>query len=235
MLTFAICDDEPNQIEYVNNIVTSWAEANHQPARIYTFSSSEAFLFEYSENNCFDILLLDIEMGKINGIELARTLREKNFGAQIIFITGYPDFISEGYDVAAIHYLLKPVKKEKLFEVLDRAAAAMAEAPRSFLFFSGKESIRVYADDIRYAESDGHYILLHTSSENYRFRMTIPETEEQLGEGFYRCGRSFVVNLKYVARITKTSVFLEGGTELPLSKGLYDKINKELIKYLRGL
>jgi len=232
-LNIAICDDEISQAEYIKNITINWAEHENHRTEIATFPSAEAFLFEYSENKNFDILLLDIEMGKMNGVELAKRLRSENCGAQIIFITGYPDFIAEGYEVSAIHYLIKPVKKEKLHEVLSRATARMEQAPRFFVFSSGKESYRINADDIRYAESAGHYVLLHTTSEDYRFRMTVPELEGHLDHAFYRCSRSFIVGLKHIAHITKAAVVLEDGTELPLAKGQYDDINLKFIQYLR--
>ena len=231
----AICDDEQNQIQYIKGIVSAWAETSgHFPA-FAEFPSAEAFLFDYAENRNYDILLLDIEMAKMNGIDLAKKVREGNNRVQIVFITGYPDFMSEGFEVAALHYLMKPVKKEKLFSVLDRAVDNIAKSPRFLLLPMGKETLRVYAEDIRYAESDGHYILLHTGKETHRLRMTIPEIEKELGEGFFRTGRSFVVGLKYVVRITKTTVYLEDGTEFPLGKGLYDDMNKALIRYLRGI
>ena len=234
-LNIAICDDEQNQIQYIKDIVSAWAETSgHFPA-FAEFPSAEAFLFDYDENQNNDILLLDIEMAKMNGIDLAKKVREGNNRVQIVFITGYPDFMSEGFEVAALHYLMKPVKKEKLFSVLDRAVENIAKSPRFLLLPMGKETLRVYAEDIRYAESDGHYILLHVGKETHRLRMTIPEIEKELGEGFFRTGRSFVVGLKYVVRITKTTVYLEDGTEFPLGKGLYDDMNKALIRYLRGI
>ncbi len=234
-LNIAICDDEQNQIKYVKDIASEWAEVKKHISVFSEFPSAEAFLFDYAENQNYDILLLDIEMAKMNGIDLAKKVREENNRVQIVFITGYPDFMSEGFEVAALHYLMKPVKKEKLFSVLDKAVVNIAKSPRFLLLPMGKETLRVYAEDIRYAESDGHYVLLHAGKETHRLRMTIPEIEKELGEGFFRTGRSFVVGLKYVARITKASVYLEDGTELPLGKGLYDDMNKALIRYLRGM
>ena len=234
-LNIAVCDDEQSQIEYTKTAVSTWAAAcGHLPV-FAEFPSAEAFLFNYAENQNYDILLLDIEMNEMNGIDLAKKVREGNNRVQIVFITGYPDFMSEGFEVAALHYLMKPVKKEKLFSVLDRAVDNIAKSPRFLLLPMGKETLRVYAEEIFYAESDGHYILLHVGGEIHRLRMTIPEIEKELGEGFFRTGRSFVVGLKHVARITKASIYLEDGTELPLGKGLYDDMNKALIAYLRGI
>lgn len=229
-----ICDDNQVDTDYVASLVSEWANTAGVSAEVKTHPSAEAFLFRYEEEQDYDILLLDIEMGELNGMELARKIRQGNSTVQIVFITGYPDYMAQGYDVTALHYLMKPVGREKLGEVLDRALGILAKQPRSIVFDSGRESIRIYAEDIVYGEAQGHYILLHTKSGDQKFRMTISELEKKLGAGFYKCGRSFVVGLKYVRRITKTAVYVENSLELPLGKGLYDDMNKALIQYLRG-
>ena len=132
-LNIAICDDEQNQIQYVKGIVSEWAEANGHMPFFAEFPSAEAFLFDYAENQNYDILLLDIEMTNMNGIDLAKKVREENDRVQIVFITGYPDFMSEGFEVAALHYLMKPVKREKLFSVLDRAVENLGHREESIV------------------------------------------------------------------------------------------------------
>ncbi|MBR6745176.1 MAG: response regulator [Clostridia bacterium] len=132
-LNIAICDDEQNQIKYVKDIVSEWSERKEHLSAFSEFPSSEAFLFDYAENRNYDILLLDIEMAKMNGIDLAKKVREGNNRVQIVFITGYPDFMSEGFEVAALHYLMKPVKKEKLFAVLDRAIENLGHKEESLV------------------------------------------------------------------------------------------------------
>ena len=118
----AVCDDEERQIQYLAALVRDWAEQSGRMVSIRPFFSAEEFLFQYEEEKDYDILLLDIEMGNTNGVELAKRIRQENDAVQIVFITGYPDFIGEGYEVGALHYLLKPVSGEKLNQVLDRAA-----------------------------------------------------------------------------------------------------------------
>ena len=110
----AIIDDSSVDTSYIASLVNTWAELSDTSVQVTTFFSAEAFLFTYAENRIFDILLLDIEMDGMNGIELAQKLRREGADIQLVFITGYPDFISKGYDVAALHYLMKPVLQEKL-------------------------------------------------------------------------------------------------------------------------
>ena len=117
----AICDDSKIDTQYITNFVKCWAQEANISVHIDAFPSAEVFLFHYEEKKDYDILLLDVEMGAMDGVTLAKTLRKENDTIQIVFLTGYSDYISEGYEVDALHYLLKPVQKEKLFSVLYRA------------------------------------------------------------------------------------------------------------------
>ncbi len=98
-------------------------------AELLRFPSAEAFLFHYAEDKSCDILLLDVEMGAMNGVELAKRIREENDALQIVFITGYTDYIAEGYDVSALHYLVKPVSREKALRRARPRGAAAEKAP----------------------------------------------------------------------------------------------------------
>ena len=230
-----ICDDDAAQVSSLKKKVARFAEERGVYAEIAAFSSAEAFLFEYSENRNVDILLLDIEMGDMNGVQLARKLREENDAVQIVFITGYPDYIAEGYDVAALHYLMKPVKTDKLFEVLTRALEAVASQPRFVLLPVGKEVVRVNARDIVYAEAMGHYMEVHTLGGAYRLRMTIAELITLLGDGFCKCGRSYAVGLSHIGSLTRSAVCLDNGTSLPLAKGVYEALGAAWINYVRTM
>lgn len=127
----AICDDSDADRQYIWNMVNAWAAAAGHTVHTDTFPSAENFLFCYEEESDYDILLLDIEMGEMDGVTMAKKLRENNDTIQIIFITGYSDYISEGYEVAALHYLMKPVREEKLCDVLDRAAEKLSKKRKS--------------------------------------------------------------------------------------------------------
>ena len=234
-LSIAVCDDNETDLQYVTGMVNTWAMQERIPVSVRTFPSAEAFLSHYAENKDYDILLLDVEMGNLNGIDLAKKIRAGNDRVQIVFVTGYPDFMAEGYEVSALHYLMKPVKLEKLAEVLNRAAALSQKERPYLLVSSEREMIRIFFDDIYYAESEGHYMIVHTKQAQYRVRMTVSGLMDALDEGFYRCGRSFVVSLRHICRITKSEIFLENQVALPLGRGQYDEINKRMIRYLRSI
>ena len=224
----AICDDSDVDREYVTNMVKRWAESLGYLVQLDTFSTAEGFLFHYEEEKDYDILLLDIEMGDMDGVTMAKHLRKENDTVQIIFITGYSDYISEGYEVAALHYLMKPVKEEKLCSVLERATERLSKNERVLNLKSGGEIIRVPIYQIRYAEVYGKYVTIHAASD-VMVKMTLNELENQLDERFYRVGRSAVVNLTKVSRVTKTEIRLNEGTTMHLPRGAYDGINRAII------
>ena len=155
MCKIAICDDCKADRIYISAEVSKWAKASHKNVNIRTFSSAESFLFCYSAEKDFDILLLDVEMGDMDGVTLAKILRKENDSVQIVFITGYSDYISEGYDVAALHYLMKPIKEEKLFSVLDRALKKLSENEKTLTLETGGETVRVPLYKIKYVDVFG--------------------------------------------------------------------------------
>ena len=136
-LRIAVCDDAEEDRAYVSGLAKDWATQAGHRAEITAFSSAESFLFRYAEDKNWDILLLDIEMGAMDGVRLAKRVRRDNEAVQIVFVTGYSDYIAEGYEVAALHYLMKPVSRDKLFAVLNRAVpesgAGRGDGADSFL------------------------------------------------------------------------------------------------------
>ena len=157
----AVCDDSGADREYVMDFVKQWASKSGHAVSLSAFPSAENFLFLYEEKSDYDILLLDIEMGAMDGVALAKRLRKTNDTVQIVFITGYSDYISEGYEVAALHYLMKPVKKEKLFDVLDRAVQKLYKNEKVLNLGISGEMVRIPIYQIRYADVVGNYVTIH--------------------------------------------------------------------------
>lgn len=224
----AICDDCSADRQYVLNMVHAWAASAGHAVHADSFSSAESFLFHYAEESDYDILLLDIEMGAMDGVTMAKQLRRSNETIQIIFITGYSDYISEGYEVAALHYLMKPVREEKLFSVLERAAEKVSRNEKVLTFGIGGEMVRVPIYQIRYADVLGNYVTIHAQSD-VTVKMTLGELEKQLDERFYRVGRSAIINLTQISRVTKAEIKLSDGTAISLPRGAYDGINRAII------
>lgn len=224
----AICDDSSADRQYLSTLADRWAADRGHVIRTAFFSSAEEFLFHYAEEKDYDILLLDIEMGAMDGVTMARTLRRDNETVQIIFVTGYSDYIAEGYDVAALHYLMKPVREDKLFSVLDRAVEKLSRNETVLNFEVGGEMVRVPIYQIRYAAVSGNYVTIHAAGE-VTVKMTLGELEGQLDRRFYRAGRSVIVNLTMISRVTKTEILLSDGTAVPLPRGAYEGVNRAII------
>lgn len=228
MTTIAICDDDNSQIRALRTMLTEW----NRHIIITEYTSAEQFLFGYPDKPC-DLLLLDIEMGDMNGMELAHNLRRKGDLLPIIFITGYSEFMQDGYDVEALHYLLKPVDKDKLFAVLDRYANRHLSDSR-VIFPSGDESVCVNSNDIMYLEAfgkktqaalkDGREIIVTCG---------LSAAAEKLCEGFVSCHRSYVVNISYIRSISKTEITLDNGRKIPLSRRQYDSVNGAFINFYK--
>jgi len=233
-LTISICDDEQVEIKYLTMLINKWAVANEHRVVIKTFESAEAFLFRYTEDKNTDILLLDIEMGKMNGVELAQHIRRDNESMQIVFITGFPDFMAQGYEVSALHYLMKSVREEKLFSVLDKACKSLSRAERVIILNINGEIIRISVSDILSVEAFAHAVTIETKGGLYHVKQSITEIEHQLGGGFIRCHRSYIVGLKHIKRITKAEVILDNNRALPLSRRSYDKVNQAFIQFFKG-
>ena len=229
-MRIAVIDDQPADRDYIAALVSRWAKDRDEIVVSVPFPSAEAFLFDYSEDRDFDILLLDIEMGAINGVELAKTVRAENDAVQMVFITGFPDFIAEGYEVSALHYLMKPVDRDKLFSVLDRAAANLEKAERRLRVTFERRTDYVPFSKILYLEAQKQYVRIVTEGEEYRMKASLAETAAQLDEFFFSCQRSFIVNLRHVARILPDRVVLKNGAEVPISRGMAEKIGREIIR-----
>ena len=222
----AICDDCQIDTEYIASLVKKWSL--DRIIKIKTYPSAEAFMFNYEEEKDFDILLLDIEMGNMDGVTMAKAIRKDNESVQIVFITGYSDYIADGYDVAALHYLIKPVKKEQLWSVLDRAAERLKKNEKELLLKTADETVVMPVREIRYLEVQQNYVTVHGKI-NVTVKRTLGEFEKELDERFFRLGRSYIVNLTCVRRISKTEVILTDGSVIQLPRGQYDALNRAII------
>ena len=205
-INIAICDDESEQTEYIKMLVSKWADENNIEINIDMFESAENFKFAWSESKKYDILLLDIQMGGQNGVELARDLRGTDGKLIIVFITALPDFISDGYEVSALHYLIKPISENKLFETLDRAVKKINKPKKTLFIDADGVNFKILLDEIVYIEAFGHLTSVNTTNGKYDIQQNIGQIEKDLSSDFFRCHRSYIVNLKYVRQISKTEI-----------------------------
>jgi len=255
----SICDDEQIIRDHLTGLVQEWYAGKHagkaraethaetrakacEQARakgncphfaceITHFENAEAFLFAYDDDKSTDILLLDIQMKEMDGMELARKVRKDNQTVQIIFITGYLDYIAEGYDVNAVHYLLKPVDKNKLFSALDKAVENRKTPAATITIESDGEIHLLPVAGIIYIEALNHDLEIHTKNGLLRTKMPLYKMEELLG-AFIKTHRSFLVNPAFIRKITRTDVFLDNGQTLPLSRRMYADVNRAMMRFV---
>lgn len=203
MLHVAVCDDERTALQELAEEVRRWAEAEGEACSVETFASADAFWFVWEERKDLEVLLLDIEMPGMDGMELARRLRQAGEPIGIIFVTGNPDFALEGYDLEAVSYVMKPVRRERLHAALSRARERMARRAAVLLPLSGGELERLYIADICCLESDGHAsIVWKKDGTKLVSKMGIQQLEQELencSDAFFKPHRSYFINLPFLS------------------------------------
>ena len=172
-----LTDDCAADTSLLRSLVSQWASERQITAEILSYPSAEDFLFHWSDNGTCDLLFLDIEMQGIDGVSLAKTVRKSNKNVNIVFITGYSDYISEGYEVSALHYLMKPVNKDKLFCTLDRAYERSVRNMQYLTLKLPDTIVRVPFGEIRYLEVRQNYVTVYADGE-YTVKQPLGEFEK---------------------------------------------------------
>lgn len=229
MLTIAICDDNENQIKELRRLLDEWSADKPFALTIDEYISAESFLFSYPDKPC-DLLLLDIEMKQLNGMALAKKLRSDGDMLPVVFVTGYSEYIGDGYEVEALHYLLKPVDKQKLFAVLDRYVKRRTPENEITVRCEDK-TLHISPDMIMYCEAVGKKTHIHIKEQVLICETGIGNFSSNLGSDFAVCHRSYIINLRYVRCIGKTEITLDNGENIPLSRRLYKDVNEKFISF----
>ena len=232
-MRIAICDDESKICEMLNSKV----KKIFPDAEIITYTSGKELL---NDNTFPDILLLDIKMPDISGMDVASELRSRNFRNIIIFITGEEDEVFNSFDVQPFHFLVKPVLDDKLKTVLENATKELSNRKNNqtdnYEFIniqSGTSHIRVNLSMLIYAEVYDRKTILHMKKENIEYYGQLSALEKLVGEDFFRIHRSYLVNMRYVQRYDRTTVRMINGDKLSLSRRLYDDFLKAYMDYSR--
>ena len=216
----AIVDDDPRHRGYLRSRLMDLSNSGGEQFRIREFESGAQFL--ETQREAFDIVLLDVAMPGIDGLATAQAIRAHDRETVIIFVTQNVDAATRGYAVAALGYLVKPVKSLEFMRVLHQAITTIRGSRRvpSFVIHTVDGLARVSARDVRYLESRGHHVLMHVAGTSITASGTIQKMEAQLAsDGFVRCHRSVLVNLRYIERVGATECVVVGGTNLPVSRG----------------
>ncbi len=236
-MRIAICEDEKVVLDFESSLVSQWAAGSGCPLELDTYISAEQFLFESEDKAPYDVLIFDIQMKNMNGMELAKKLRARGCDSVIIFVTGVPDYAIEGYEVGAVRYILKPVKPEVLNGLLDSVFADRRKKCEDFFVLGqGSECEKIPFDKIIYIEARGHYVFLKAFDFEREWKSVFSETADAFdGKGFFCLRRGLLVNLNHVEKITRTECILDNGEVLPVARGVYKDLNDAFIKCCMGV
>lgn len=220
-----ICDDSAEQLSLCKKSLARLSAQHGVHASIKTFPSGEALLFEAEDAYAtLDLVYLDIRMPGLNGLETAKRLREIGYLGDIVFFTYTPDYAIDGYDVSALHYVVKEqTTNEKFEEIFLRACERKQRRESEVLVLTcAGESRCVPVEQIRYFEIQQRIVTVYYANERFEFYSTMMRLEEQLYDrGFVRTHKSFLVGKRYIRSIDSTRVLLDTGEELPVGKRYY--------------
>ena len=222
-MKIAVCDDDAVIIEEIKELVVAWAFAhNYRELSLETFSSAEGLLLSIEDTAGFDAYFLDLELPKMNGYDLAKEIRKEDRKVPIVFITNSDDYLLQGYEIELCRYIKKPIRKEILFEALDRCYEKYEEQlDTSFLIRLGKTSMKMDFRDLFYVMSEGHNVVyvfdgkpplrcpIYTSFESFTHDFP-PE--------FLRCHRGYIINLRHVYSYNANRILMTTKEEIPIGK-----------------
>jgi DNA-binding LytR/AlgR family response regulator len=236
-VNIAICDDDNSELEKIKSAVETFIalkQHEHQIA-VQIFTNGNDLLSYISRHGSFDLLILDIIMPGINGLEIAEEIRSNNSACKIIFLTSSPEFAVHSYKVRAFYYFLKPFSDSELIVQLEKALDEMAVEQSSSIIIKGKSKLtRVQIHKIRYLESVKHVVFFHLhNNEALSCYGSMEEFHDILlaDNRFVKCHKSFIVNMNYVISISKKDFVLADKTLVPISKQVFQQVKNAYINY----
>lgn len=230
MMTFAICEDEPYFSEGLNEMVGRYLGRKKLAASVTIFNNGEDLL---KSPQIFHVILMDIKLPGQNGMEIAGKLRENGVNSPIIFITSFRDYVFQAFEVDAIHYLLKPIAASGLYPALDKAIKqAEGISRKTLLIPRGGGAQIIYIKDILYCEVFNHLIVIHTLAETYKYTGTLDSLLKRLDHRFFRCHRSYIVNLSFVNDKEPGAAIMSGGDRVLVSRRKQQEFTQRLLEVL---
>lgn len=220
MIRIGICDEAEKDLQKHKGLLQDMMGKECINAEILCFQSGEALLLEIEQNKSMDIILIEVGLRGINGVETARKIRETDTKAIFIFITSYEQYWKEIINVQPFAYIDKPVVRGRLEETVRRAIALAGSRGGMIQFSSRKKKYRIFLREILYFESDKREILVFCEKKNYSFYGKLDEVEEELkqySEKFLRIHKSFLVNPIYIKESSYEKIIMCDGKEITIS------------------
>lgn len=227
----AICDDEKTQLSITKASLEDVYKSLDLVVDTYT---SGVKLLNAIEGIHYDLVILDIEMPELNGIDTAKHLRKIEDKTAIVFLTSHVEYALEGYEVNALRYLTKPVNTEKLSEIITYLLEQKKKDKR-ILVRNNEDVEMVFVTDIYYMEAQDQMVRIVTNKEEYRNRYNLGDYETELGAyGFFRIHRGYLINLGHVLRLAGREIVMDDNTSLPVSRMKEAALKNALFHYVRN-
>ena len=237
MITCAMCDDDLPFAEQLRELVISYAKEQHIDVQAETFASAEELIAEIEQGAGFEILFLDIEMGKMNGIELGKKLRELSYQTLLIYVSGYDQYLRQLFETEPFRFLSKPLKKDELFSVLDKAFERIGRFHREhFTIRFGKNVVNLLCRDIVYLESNKRKVIVHTVRGEYEYYQKLDDAQKEIDKisnDFVRIHKAYLVNMEHVEAFQYEKLALRDGTILSISEVHRANVRSRFWDYLK--
>lgn len=232
MIRIAICEDEKETQLLIEDQLDNILKNINIEYEIKKYSSGEELLDSNLKD--IDILLLDIQMGQINGMDTARKIRQLGNKMEIIFITSLIDYVQEGYEVRAYRYILKPIESKELKQHVITCIKEIETNKNKYIVIKNRSNTyKIYSNEIKYIEVQKKEMSIHTINKSFDVRYSLGKIEKDLNlDNFVRCHKSFLVNLSYVENIKLNIAILESGEEIPISRYRYKDVKEKFLKFL---
>lgn len=231
-MNIAFCDDEPIQMSDIETYLLEQESKVH----IDVYFSGETLLKAYDKGMRYQAVFLDMEMDGKNGLETADALRAMDDYVEIIFVSGYSQYMEDSFRCAPFRFLVKPIKPEKLEEAVTALFKKLARKPTSIVIKENGNVFHLYSDEIVYCESEGHLIHIYTKEHSYMVRMTMNALIDKLNDNdFGRSHNAYLVNYRYVRAIMNNGVHLSiNARVLPISRSYKKSFKERYICYMEG-
>ena len=232
MVYIAICDDEKYMSDQIRRMASDFFRGKNVETAVTQFTCGEELL-QYDKT--IDILFLDIQMKGLNGMDTARKLRERKFKGFLIFITVLKEMVFQSFEVQAYDYLVKPVEQRPFDKMMERLFISMQNAGEANLLVQkGYESRIISLEDIVYCEIIDRKVYLHLSTgEIVDFYDRIENLENKLDNRFFRCHRSFLINMKYLKSYKNQTAYMEDNSTIPVSRLRSKEFSGVILQYMK--
>lgn len=229
----ALVEDSPAEAELLKKYFSRYCAENHEEIELRWFDKGEAFLLDYQP--VYDLVLMDINLPALNGMDTAARLRRLDSSVALIFITSMARYAIKGYEVDAMDFLLKPVSYPMFCARIQRALRKCGQEQSQTLLINIPDGVyRIAASRVKYVEVADHCLIYHTTEGNLNTYGKLKDVEEKLDKTqFIRCNRCYLVNLAYV-RAVRGSALVVDGEELAISRPKRNAVMEALNDYLGG-